>query len=290
MNFITRLFHKKHKKMVQYPTKTKPVIAKPVRQADGSIELEIAGEDYNFRGLPRNHILHGPMAPLKRWIKNMIIEELISNLPELLPNDQLSEPIGELARCFDLLIEAEEVEEMKRRWKLFKHAICMFLEAGKKPKDFISGLGIIMGLKKYAGDLIIKHLVECLPHMTAEDQMAEPVREIARVINKGSEIEKISEIKELWDIGKAAVPNILQEDDAYRFRLQAVLQVMNMDKIKLSTNEMNVKEFDHNTTNLFRFQWFMSNLNIKKIKLTKGDLYFARAKEFRFDKLLENKL
>ncbi len=283
MNFITRLFQRKHNKMVQYPTKANPVKAKPVRQADGSIELKIAGEDYNFRGLPRNHILHGPMAPLKRWIKNMIIEELIGNLPELLPNDQLAEPIGELARCFDLLIEAEEVEEMKRRWKLFKSAICMFLETGKKPKDFISGLGIIMGLKKYAGDMVVKHLVECLPHMTAEDQLAGPVREITRVINMGAEIEMISEIKELWDILKAALPNILQEDDAYRFRAQWVLEKIDMSKIKLSNSEMNVKEFDHTTTNLFRFQWFISNLNIKKIKLTEGDRYYFRAKSFAVD-------
>ena len=121
-------FRKKFKESVQYGEKGGQQLARPVRVKDGSLELEIKDEKYRLRGVPRAHILHGPLAPLKRYMKVFIVETIMKCMPHMLPDDQLCEPVREFARVCDLVIEAEDEFEMKRQLKQGRDAMCMFLQ------------------------------------------------------------------------------------------------------------------------------------------------------------------
>ena len=121
-------FRKKLKESAQYGEKGGQQLARHVRAKDGSLEVEIKDEKYRLRGVPRGHVLHGPMRPLKRYIKVFITESLIKCLPHLLPDDQLCEPVREIARVFDLVIEAEDEFEMKRQIGQMKKGVCGLMQ------------------------------------------------------------------------------------------------------------------------------------------------------------------
>jgi len=114
---------------VQYGDRNGKEISHPVFNRDtNSVELHIRGEKYPMRGFPRHHVLHGPMAMLKRYVKNLVIEQLVKCVPYKIPDENLVPPVRELARVFDLLIRAEDEPEMKRLMGQFKDAITMILQ------------------------------------------------------------------------------------------------------------------------------------------------------------------
>lgn len=103
-------------------------LARPVfNEKTQSMELQIKGEKYPLRGFPRHSLLHGPMVPLKRYMKNFIIEALVKCIPFKIPDENLVEPIRELARVFDLLVKAEDEPDMKKMMGQMKDSICMIL-------------------------------------------------------------------------------------------------------------------------------------------------------------------
>jgi hypothetical protein len=123
--FIKRLFKKEH---VMYGELGGKQLARPVfNEKTQSMELQIKGEKYALRGFPRQAILHGPMVPLKRYMKNFIIEALVKCMPFKIPDENLVEPVREMARVFDLLIEAEDEPDMKKLMGQMKDAVCMIL-------------------------------------------------------------------------------------------------------------------------------------------------------------------
>lgn len=166
-------FLKRDKEQVLYGEKGKgKQWAQPrINKKTGEMELYIKDEKYPLRGHPRHSVMHGPMAELKRWMKNMVIEQLAQHIDKILPHktreQEWAEPIKEIARVFDLVIEAEDEPEMKKLMGQFRDPICM----------------------------------------------------------------------------------VLQEDDAWRFRVQ----------------------------------WALERLNMKKVKLNKSDKYYFRAKSFKVD-------
>ena len=114
---------------VQYGEKKGKELSQPVfNKKTNSMELHVRGEKYPMRAFPRHHVLHGPMAPLKRYIKNLIIEQLVKCLPYKIPDENLAPPVRELARVFDVMMKAEDEPEMKRLLGQFKDAICMILQ------------------------------------------------------------------------------------------------------------------------------------------------------------------
>lgn len=119
---------KKKPNSVQYGEKQGQQIARPFIQKDGSTEMDIKGERYPLRAFPRHHLLHGPMSPLKRYMKNFVIEQLVKCLPYKIPDENLAEPVRELARVFDLCIEAEDEPAQKHLMTQFKDAICMIAQ------------------------------------------------------------------------------------------------------------------------------------------------------------------
>jgi len=130
MKFIKRLLDRR--KVVEYGSKTGKQTAQPIiNEKNGEIELHITGEKYPLRAHPRHHVLHGPMVELKRKMKNMVIETLAGHIAKTVkykrPESSWAEPIKEIARVFDLCIEAEDEPEMKRLMKQLRDPICMIL-------------------------------------------------------------------------------------------------------------------------------------------------------------------
>lgn len=78
---------------------------------------------------------------------------------------------------------------------------------------------------------------------------APAIREIARVLDKMVEMEISDDMKGRMRLLRNVIVFIFQEDDAYRFRAQ----------------------------------YFLSNLNQRKIKLSKADKYYARGKYWKVD-------
>ena len=96
----------------------------------GEVELEIWGEKYPLRCFPRAHVLHGPiMTKLKQGVKNLVIENLVNMLlPYKLPEGQWASSVKEIARVFDLMIEAEDEPSMKHLMRQFRDAAVMILQ------------------------------------------------------------------------------------------------------------------------------------------------------------------
>lgn len=120
---------KRKKEHVMYGELGGKQLARPVfNEKTRSMELQIKDEKYALRGFPRHAFLHGPLGALKRYVKNLIIEEMVKCLPFKIPDENLVEPVRELARVFDLIIEAEDEPEQKKLMGQFKDAICMMLQ------------------------------------------------------------------------------------------------------------------------------------------------------------------
>lgn len=96
--------------------------------------------------------------------------------------------------------------------------------------------------------------LEKMAEKTENDMMAiencvPAVREIARVFDKLVEMEVVPDMKARMKLIKKVLTFFLQEDDAYRFRAQ----------------------------------YFLSEINQKKVALTEGDKYYARGKYWKVD-------
>jgi hypothetical protein len=112
---------------------------KKERIYDGKVEVErlefkdgqrytyLKGAKYPMRGVSRSSVLK-LLYPFKKSLLNMLTKELNNLFPHEVPQEELTEPVKEIARVFDLLIEAEEYEGMKNKWRMIKRGICMFLE------------------------------------------------------------------------------------------------------------------------------------------------------------------
>ena len=94
---------------------------------DGQRLTWIKDAKYPMRGVSRSSVLK-LLYPFKKTLKDILTKQLNAALPYEIPQEQLTEPVREIARVFDLLIEAEEYEGMKDKWRLIKRGICMFLE------------------------------------------------------------------------------------------------------------------------------------------------------------------
>jgi hypothetical protein len=85
--------------------------------------------------------------------------------------------------------------------------------------------------------------------MLPPERMAPAVRELYRVLDELENAEVVGDMKGRIRLIKRVLTFFLQEDDAYRFR----------------------------------WQWAMERLDMSKVKLSKADKYFFRAKWFKVD-------
>ncbi len=160
--------------VVKYYKTKQSVRCKVTKDKDGSIIMKPEGEKYPFPGMPRSHVLMGPVNSLanfkesfKQKVFNVMFEELAKIVPDAMPPEVMAPAVREIWRVASMMEEAEMTIDMRLRIRNLKKVLCFFL----------------------------------------------------------------------------------QEDDAYRFRIQ----------------------------------WALEKLDMKKVKLTKGDKYYFRAKYFKVD-------
>ena len=127
-DFLKNLFNR-DMEVVKYGSKTGKQKAYPaIDPQTGERILVIKDEKYPLRGFPRGHVLHGPLAPLKGYFKNLIIEQIVKCVPFKIPSEHLTLPVRELERVFNLMITAEDEPEMKKLIGQLRDGICMILE------------------------------------------------------------------------------------------------------------------------------------------------------------------
>lgn len=233
--------------MVKYWKSNESLEVKRMVSKDGSLIMRSPQEDYDFPGFPRTHSLFSTLSKLKHEVKNQVFNE---------------------------------------SWEL--------LEQGKNEEA-------IAHIKKTLTGKLTEYMDACRYDMLPPEKMVPPVRELWRVLSK-------MELKEpKLKFFKEYLTFLCQEDDGYRFRLQWLVSLFWWVKpkdIKLALEELENAEVVDDMKGFARlwkriilialedpyinylFEEFCKEINWKKLKLSKGDLYHFRAKWFKADWLL----
>lgn len=252
MKILERLYYKLIKKnpanmeMVKYWKTKDSVQAKVTRGKDGSLMMWMEGEKYPFPGFPRGHLLFGSLSPLKHQIKNQIFNESWAKL-----------------------------------------------EAGEPREE------IINDIKSKLHGPIAEISENSKYDMLKMSSMCPAVREICRAWTKVS-----PDTADLRDY----LCFILQEDDGYRFRVQWLVTwfgwTMKLNPVKhfdkalamLEHGEVigDMKERQRLLRRILmlyledpqareNFIKLFKEIKWSKVKLTKADKYYFRAKYFKCD-------
>jgi len=251
MNILQYIKNKKYKnaEMVKYWRKSDQVEAKVMMGKDGNYVMKMNGEKYLFPSYPRGILLFGSLSPLKHWIKNKIFNdtwaELEKGVSENWVNHQKTDVLDELYALY---------------------------EKGK---------------------------YDVLPY----EHLNPAVKEIWRamtVVEKKTGSDKVRKLKEMMCF-------ILNEDDGYRNRFSWMI------KFFPRFWKPTIKHFDYALSMLvhgeivgdmkakqvlFRrvlmyfledkgirycFDLLLKEMNWNKLRLTKADKYYFRAKWFKVD-------
>lgn len=238
--------------MVSYWKTKEAVEAKVTTAKEGHDIMWMQGEKYPFMGYPRGVLLFGPLSPLKHQIKNKIFNETWKKL-----DDNASQ------------------EEIMSNVRTSLDEVFTLAEKGR---------------------------LDMVPY----EKLCPPVKELWRsfeVVESKVGLSTAIKVRQLKEI----MCFILQEDDAYRMRFQWIVKFFSFWR------KPTIKDFDRALSMLeqgemvgdmkerarllkrvllyvlndegFRecFEILFKEINWKKLKLTKGDKYFFRAKYFKVD-------
>lgn len=244
LRFFYKLkYWRKDPPMVRYWMSRDSVEAKLIKMPEGHTVMIMEGEDYPFPGYPRGSLLYGPLSPLKHLIKNRVF------------NDS---------------------------WKL--------LDESQDPSD-----NIRKGLDE-AFALLEKGKYDLVPY----DAMVPPLKELWRAMTVVEQKMggRSMRLKEL-------ICFIMQEDDSYRMRLQWLVKFLGRKPsekdfeyaLSMLEHGENVPDMKERQRLLKRviiaalkdprihecFSLLLKELDWKKLRLTKADKYFFRAKYFKVD-------
>lgn len=122
--------------MVSYWKRADGARAKILTGKEGEYLMEIDGEKYPYPGFPRGHVLTGPLAKLKKSVKNMVFNQVFAELEkmasemkaDMLPPEKMVPAVRELWRGLEELENAEVVPDMKARIRLIKLVLTFFLQ------------------------------------------------------------------------------------------------------------------------------------------------------------------
>lgn len=134
--FFNLYFRVKPPPMVKYWKWGKPRRAKIQDGTESGLSMKIEGEDYEYPGFPRGHVLVGPLAKLKHTVKTQVFNQVFAELEkmteemkyDMLPPDKMAPAVRELYRVFDTLENAEVVDDMKGRIRLIKRVLTFFFQ------------------------------------------------------------------------------------------------------------------------------------------------------------------
>ena len=132
-NFVYKI---KPPESVQYYKTSEFARARLITADDGSLKMDIKGEKYPFNGFPRGHVLVGPLAGLKKKVKDMVFNQVFAEIDkmyegmkhDIMPDEKCAPAIREMARVFDKMENMEVVDDMKGRIKLIKKVLIFFLQ------------------------------------------------------------------------------------------------------------------------------------------------------------------
>lgn len=134
--FFNLKFRIKEPEMVEYWRKSSDPARARLRNAkDGSLEMEIKDEKYAFPGFPRGHILTGPLAGLKKKVKDMLFNQIFAEIDKMsqemkhdvMPPERMPLAVRHIWETFEKLEHMEVTDDMKGRIKLIKKVLCFFL-------------------------------------------------------------------------------------------------------------------------------------------------------------------
>ncbi len=243
--------------MVQYWKNGESTRAKLTLSREGHYVMFMEDEKYPFPGHPRGVLLYGPLSPLKHEIKNQIFNFTWYALEE--------------GKSYESILT-----ELKHR--------------------------VIPTLR----DLLDKGRLDMVPY----EKMVPAVKELWRAFTKVEEKTGSVNVRLI----KELICFIFQEDDAYRFRFQWMSKFFNPNSVwRKFTSRKVLDDFDlalsmleegesigdmKERQRLLRrvlmfvlkdpavrscFDLFIKELDWKKVKLSKADKYFFRAKYFKVD-------
>lgn len=251
--FFDRWYTFRPPEMVKWWMTAEAVPAK-VTEENGQYVMHIQGEKYPFPGFPRGHLLYGHLSKLKHEIKNKIFNE---------------------------------------SWAL--------LEKGEDPVPHIKDvLDEIL-------DIGYEQRHDVLPYERLSSVVKEVHRAFSVAILGHPQEEKLAGIRDI-------LCHILQEDDSYRWRVQWISQFIRPNswwrkltgRTALQDMEYALGLLEHAEVvddmkgrqrllrrillHVFRdkgintlFNRFAHELDWKKLKLTKAEKYYFRAKYFKVD-------
>lgn len=257
--------------MVKYWKKMDSAPAKVITNKDGELVMQIQGEKYPSPGFPRTFFLFGALSKLKHEIKNQIFNDSWYALERGESKEQV------IARIKKILLDGIKVRDTSP----------------------------IAGVKYNEGDDLLEI---CKNEMLPPDKLYLPVREIWRAMTT---LEKrhlknryIGPLKKIFTL-------IFQEDDSYRFRLLWIIQIFNpsawwfffdpiewfekalcelengevvgdmQERIRLLRRILLLLLEDKGIRSLFLE--LCREMNWNKLKMSKADKYFFRAKYFFVD-------
>lgn len=134
--FFNIFYKVKPPESVSYYKKAEAARARLVKAPHGGLQMEIKGEKYKFEGFPRGHVLVGPLAKLKKKVKDMVfnqvfaeIEKMASEMEhDMLPAERMCPAVKEINRGLEELEHMEVVEDMKGRIRLIRKVLTFFLQ------------------------------------------------------------------------------------------------------------------------------------------------------------------
>lgn len=247
--------HYKDKEMVSYWQRQDKIEAKQMKTDEGYTIMQMKGEKYPFPGFPRGVLLYGGLSPLKHEIKNQVFNDTWARL-----------------------------------------------DKGEDPES------IIANIKENILPRIYATAEKTRYDMVPPERLNPPVKELYRAMTAIENGNK--HIKYLKEI----VCFIFQEDDSYRMRFQWLAKFFNPNSVwRRITKRDPLKDFDlalsmlehgevvgdmKERQRLLRrvvmfclsdpnmrsyFKALVKELDWNKVKLTKADKYFFRAKYFKVD-------
>jgi hypothetical protein len=256
IKFFTDRYYR-NAEMVSYWKTKDSVLAKLTVAPEGHYVMHMEGEKYPFPGYPRGALLFGGLSPLKHWIKNKIFNHIWYALEAGKSNEEIMQEINQ-------------------------ESVPFIFDLGEKAKH----------------------------DMVPFEKLVPPVKELWRAFEKVEEKTGSLRVRK-W---KEVLAFIFNEDDAYRMRfqwlakfydpnalwfklaqkdpLEAFKMALEMAEQAEVIGDMKERQRLWKRGFMFLFQdpdfreaflLLVKEIDWNKIRLSKADKYFFRAKYFKVD-------